>query len=67
MILEKKSKLRSSYGTFKSITGELGSKTVSPEFWKKESENVLKVVAEGRKMKESIKMTPEKFSQEFAI
>jgi len=28
----------------KSITSELDSKTVSPEFWRKETENILKVV-----------------------
>jgi type II secretory pathway component PulF len=64
---KEQSNLRSIYGTFKSITNELDSKTVSPEFWKKEQENILKAVAEGKKMKESMRMTPEKFHQPFII
>ena len=64
---EKNSKLRSIYGSFKSITDKLKDAKVSPDFWKKEQENIMKAVAEGKKMKESMRMTPEKFHQPFTI
>lgn len=67
MTQEKESKLRSVYGSFKSITSELDSKTVSPEFWRKESQNILNAIAEGKKMKESMKMSFEKYHQPFTI
>ena len=54
-----KSKLRSVYDSFKSITAELENKTVNPEFWKKERENIIKAVKESRKFKEAMKPTPE--------
>lgn len=51
MIPENESKLRSVYGTFKSISDALESKSisVSPKFWKTERENILKVIAEGKR------------------
>lgn len=61
------SKLKSIFPNFKSITRELDSKTVSPEFWRKERENILKVVSDSKKMKESMKMSPEKFREKFTI
>lgn len=67
MTQEQESKLRSVYGSFKSITSELDSKTVSPEFWKKEQENIIKAVKEGKKWKESMKMSFEKYHQPFTI
>ena len=60
-------KLRSIYGSFKSIADDLDSTTISPKFWRKQSKNILKVIAEDRKMKEAMKMSPEKFRQEFTI
>ena len=67
IVKESKSNLRSIYGSFKSITSELDSKTVSPEFWRKERENILKVVSDSKKMKESMKTPPEKFREQFTI
>lgn len=64
---KEQSNLRSVYGSFKSITDKLKDVKVSPDFWKKEQENILKVVAEGKKMKESMKMSFEKYHQEFTI
>lgn len=65
--VEKTTKLKSVYGSFHSITGELDSKTVSPEFWIKERENIRKANEETRKWKESMKMSFEKYHQEFTI
>ena len=65
--MQANNKLRSIYGSFKSITAELENKSVSPAFWIKEQQNIIKVVTEGRKMKESMKMSFEKFHQEFTI
>lgn len=45
--------LKSIYGSFKSITDKLKDAEVSPEFWKKEQENILNAVAEGKKMNDS--------------
>jgi hypothetical protein len=59
------SKLRSVYSGFKSITAELENKTVNPEFWKKERENIIKIVKESRKWKESTKPTPESLNKVF--
>lgn len=57
---EEQSKLRS-------ISDKLKDAEVSPEFWKKEQENILKAARDGKKMKESMRMTPEKFHQPFTI
>lgn len=67
VVKERNTKLKSVYGSFYSITSELNSKTVSPEFWKKESDNIRRAVAEGKKWKESMKMSWEKYQQEFTI
>lgn len=67
MTQEQEARLKRIYGEFKTITSELDTKTVSPEFWKKESENILKYITKSKKMKESMKMSPEKFRQEFTI
>lgn len=67
IVKERNTNLKSIFPGFKSITSELDSKTVSPEFWKKEQENILKAVAEGKKQKESMRMTREKFVQQFTI
>lgn len=59
------SKLRSVYGSFESIASELENKTVNPEFWKKERENIIKIVKESRKWKESMQPTPESLNKVF--
>ena len=64
---EKNSKLRSIFPDFKSISDKLKDAEVSTEFWKKEQENIIKAVAESKKQKESMRMTPEKFRQPFTI
>lgn len=64
---ERNNKLKSIYPNFKSIADKLGNEASTLEFWKKESENILKAVTEAKKMKESMKMSPEKFRQEFTI
>ena len=64
---EKNSKLRSIFSDFKSISDKLKDAEVSTEFWKKEQENIIKAVAESKKQKESMRMTPEKFRQPFTI
>ena len=53
------SKLRSVFLGFKPIIAELENKTVNPEFWKKERENIIKIVKESRKFKEAMQPTPE--------
>lgn len=58
--------LKSIYGTFKSITDNLEHTTISPEFWKKEKENILKN-NNAKKWKESMKMSFEKYHQKFTI
>lgn len=64
---KKNSKLKSIYPGFKCVADKLKDTELSLEFWKKESENILKFVAEGKKIKESMRMSPEKFRQEFTI
>jgi len=64
---ERKDKLRSIFPDFKSISDKLKDTEVSTEFWKKEQENILKAVADGKKMKESMRMTLEKYHQPFTI
>ena len=64
---EKNKKLRSVFPGFKSIAEKLKNAQVSPEFWKIERENIRKANEAARKEKESMKMTPEKFRQEFTI
>ena len=51
----------------KSIADKLSNDELTLEFWKKESENILKFITKSKKMKESMKMSPEKFRQEFTI
>ena len=67
MTEERNSRLKSVFPNFKSISDTLKDTKVSPEFWNKERENILKAIADGRKQKESMKMSPEKFRQEFTI
>lgn len=66
-IKERNTKLKSIYPNFKSISDKLKDAKVSPEFWIKENENILKAIAEGKKMKESMRMSFEKYHQEFTI
>lgn len=66
-VKERNTKLKSIYPGFKSIADKLDSVTISSDFWVKERENILKAIADGRKQKESMKMSPEKFRQEFTI
>lgn len=61
------SNLREKYGSFKSITDNIENAKVSPEFWKKEKENIRKGNEETRKWKKAMKMTFEKYHQEFNI
>lgn len=60
-------KIKKHLPNFKSISDKLKDAEVSPEFWKKEQENILKAARDGKKMKESMRMTPEKFHQPFTI
>ena len=60
-------KLRSVYPGFKCVAEKLKDAKILPEFWKKESENIRKANAKARKEKESMKMSFEKFHQEFTI
>lgn len=64
---ERNTNLKSIFPGFKSISDKLKDAEVSPEFWKKEQENIIKAVAESKKQKESMRMTPEKFRQPFTI
>ena len=64
---ERNTNLKSIFPGFKSISDKLKDAEVSPEFWKKEQENIIKAVAESKKQKESMRMTPEKFRQSFTI
>lgn len=66
-INEKTKRLKSVYGSFHSISEKLKDAKVSPEFWIKERENIRKANEETRKWKESMKMSFEKFHQEFTI
>ena len=66
-IEEKSSKLRSVYPGFKSISEKLKDAKVSPDFWIKERENIRKANEKARKEKESMKMSFEKWHQEFTI
>lgn len=66
-IEQKQQKLRSIYPGFKSITDKLKDAKVSPDFWIKERENIRKANEDARKWKESMKMSFEKFHQEFTI
>ncbi len=60
-------KLRSVYPGFKSISEKLKDAKISPDFWIKEQQNIIAAVKEGRKEKESMKMSFEKYHQEFTI
>ena len=64
---EKTNKLRSVYGSFHSITDKLKYAKISPDFWIKERENIIKANEETRKLKESMKMSFEKYHQKFTI
>ena len=64
---ERNTNLKSIFPGFKSISDKLKAAEVSPEFWKKEQENIIKAVTESKKQKESMRMTPEKFRQPFTI
>lgn len=67
IVKERNTNLKSIVPGFKSISDKLKDAEVSPEFWKKEQENIIKAVAESKKQKESMRMTPEKFRQPFTI
>ena len=67
IVKERNTNLKSIFPGFKSISDKLDSVTVSSEFWKKEQENIIKAVAESKKQKESMRMTPEKFREPFTI
>ena len=67
IVKERNTNLKSIFPGFKSISDKLDSVAVSPEFWKKEQENIIKAVAESKKQKESMRMTPEKFREPFTI
>lgn len=59
------SKLRSVFLGFKPIIAELEDKEISPEFWKKESENIIKIVRKYKRWKEAIQPTPESLNKVF--
>lgn len=61
------SNLKDKYGSFKSITDNIENMKLNKEFWKKEQTNIDKRVEEGRKEKESMKMSFEKFHTPFTI
>ena len=67
IVKERNTNLKSIFPGFKSISDKLDYVAVSPEFWKKEQENIIKAVAESKKQKESMRMTPEKFREPFTI
>lgn len=64
---DKTAKLRSVYPGFKSIAEKLKYSKISKEFWAIERENIRKANAQARKEKESMKMSFEKYHQEFTI
>lgn len=59
--------LKSTYGGFESIIGSLKNGKVSKDFWEKEKNNIKKRVEEGRREKESMKMTTQKFYKAFSL
>jgi hypothetical protein len=59
--------LKNKYGSFKSITSNLEKKRISPLFWKKEKDNIIEQIKKGKEEKKSMKMTFEKYHQEFSI
>ena len=67
IVKERNTNLKSIFPGFKSISDKLDSVAVDTEFWKKEQENIIKAEAESKKQKESIRMTREKFVQQFTI
>lgn len=64
---EKITNLKEIYGSFKTITSNLKNATISPEFWKKERENIIKNNNLTKEWKNSMKMSFEKYHQEFTI
>lgn len=66
-IAEKTTKLKSVFPGFRSISEKLKDAKVSTEYWAKERENVRKANEEAAKWKESMKMSWEKYHQEFTI
>lgn len=64
---EKTTKLKSVFPGFKSISDKIKDSSVSYEYWAKERENIRKVTEEAAKWKESMKMSFEKYHQEFTI
>ena len=69
-VAEKTTKLKSGFPGFKSISDkitEIKDPNVSYEFWIKERENIRKANEEAAKWRESMKMSFEKYHQEFTI
>ena len=66
-IAEKTAKLKSVFPGFKSISDKIRNSSVSYEYWAKERENIRKANEEAAKWKESMKMSFEKYHQEFTI
>lgn len=64
---EKTAKLKSVFPGFKSISDKIKDSSVSYEYLAKERENIRKANEEAAKWKESMKMSFEKYHQEFTI
>lgn len=64
---EKTAKLKNVFTGFKSISDKIKDSSVSYEYWAKERENIRKANEEAAKWKESMKMSFEKYHQEFTI
>ena len=59
--------LKEKYGTFKTITENLNTKTVKKEFWKIERKNIIKQIKKGKEEKTSMRMSFDKYIQKFDI
>lgn len=69
-VAEKTTKLKNVFPGFKSISdkiNEIKDLNVSYEFWIKERENIRNANQKAAKWKESMKMSWEKYHQEFTI
>ena len=64
---EKATKLKSVFPGFKSISDKIKDSSVSYEYLAQERENIRKATEEAAKWKESMKMSFEKYHQEFTI